>query len=308
MQVYCRFLRDDGYCSKGQYCEFSHDKAASQAPCKFFTQNGNCRYGKSCSFAHTISTISSTGATTAAAVSRQQTATQPVPSLKQTKVPPKPSESTHQTKDAVKPNEISSAWGFDSGNNDDGVYFYGAPGTFQSPENSQPKASYAGIAKSGIDTAIAEQADEKEAELPKKPICTFFLAGSCKFGSFCRNSHEVQETMDPALEEILKDESSRPECGICISLPEDSMYGMLNNCDCSFCLKCIRGWRKDGADIVKDNQQLRKCPLCRRESYFICPSTRVLKGQLKELALNAYKESMKRIPCKVRASLTIDVC
>jgi E3 ubiquitin-protein ligase makorin len=303
MQVYCRFLRDDGYCSKGKYCEFSHDKSAANVACKAFSSTGKCRFGTACSFAHRSSV----------STAKTDILRPPIVSIKDSKLYPiaSSSSSTNSTvksspdknkKVADSSNNYSSIWGFDD-SNDNGVYFYGAPGTFPQQDQLASTDSYASIARSNTESTEIEPSESGQASSisKKKQICSFFLVRSCKFGDFCRNSHEIEDESITVVSETI-DDSSYPECGICISKPDDSMYGMLNNCDCSFCLKCIRGWRKDGIEVAKDTQQVRRCPLCRTESYFICPSSRILKGTSKQIALDAYKLSMKRIPCKVSVS------
>jgi E3 ubiquitin-protein ligase makorin len=78
------------------------------------------------------------------------------------------------------------------------------------------------------------------------------------------------------------------------------MYGLLNGCDCKFCLDCIRNWRREGINVARENEQVRLCPLCRKESYFVVPSIRyVASGEEKDIIVTAYKESLQRIPCKL---------
>ena len=87
-------------------------------------------------------------------------------------------------------------------------------------------------------------------------------------------------------------------CGICQSEPGNGVYGILSHCNCAFCLKCIRGWRKDrdgGAAVVgnenKVDSGVRKCPLCRQESYFTIPSNKpfALTKQKQEEELGRHK-------------------
>lgn len=292
MQVYCKFLKNDGYCSKGRYCEFSHDKNVSKVPCKVFHSTGKCFHGKNCSFSHASSSIIPPSLRLSSNLVKDKPPCSSVDS----------SEESGARRNAGtgnvgrEPFSVAAAWG--SSNEDtDGVYFYGAPGSFPTGKEttSISQSSYAGIAKKQTEPFNYEiEAESSKSATSTKQICKFYLSGSCRYGQFCRNSHDIEEEMPPIDADIIDD-----ECGICISKPEDGMYGMLNNCDCVFCLKCIRDWRKDGVEIVKDNQRVRMCPLCRVESFFICPSARALRGESKQRALNAYKLSLKQIQCKV---------
>eukprot|EP00597_Dinobryon_sp_UTEXLB2267_P012377 CAMPEP_0170113074 /NCGR_PEP_ID=MMETSP0020_2-20130122/9617_1 /TAXON_ID=98059 /ORGANISM="Dinobryon sp., Strain UTEXLB2267" /LENGTH=154 /DNA_ID=CAMNT_0010339251 /DNA_START=687 /DNA_END=1151 /DNA_ORIENTATION=+ len=86
------------------------------------------------------------------------------------------------------------------------------------------------------------------------------------------------------------------ECGICISVPK--VFGILSNCDCVFCLECIRDWRKEGLNVAKSSEQVRRCPLCTKETYFICPSPKYVTRNDKDELITAYKESLLTKECK----------
>jgi len=293
MKVYCKYLKNDGFCAKGRYCEFSHNKSLAQTLCRAYSSTGSCRYGKSCTFLHQ-SQISRPSIEKTANVKKAD-------SLNEKEGRETNETTTREENIESVDDKNRSLWGFDTSN--DNVYFYGAPGTFSYEPEKTSSQSYARVAKSNLDEeeevvveAIGDSTAKASQIEKRKPICSFFLSGTCKFGSFCRNSHDTEDELpfENNANEVTK------ECGICLSLPEDGIYGMLNNCNCTYCLKCIRGWRKDGVEVARDSQVVRKCPLCRIESYFICPSTKPLTGSSKQRALDAYREALKRIPCKVR--------
>merc|ERR1712151_1486587 len=74
-------------------------------------------------------------------------------------------------------------------------------------------------------------------------------------------------------------------------------FGMLESCDHAFCLSCIRSWRKQRE---QDRLNLRLCPLCRNESFFVIPIDRlIVDPEDKTQAINQYKTEMARIPCKL---------
>ncbi len=43
----------------------------------------------------------------------------------------------------------------------------------------------------------------------------------------------------------------------------------------------------------------RLCPLCRKESFYVIPSTRFVTGIEKQEALSAFRDSISSKPCKV---------
>eukprot|EP01040_Poterioochromonas_malhamensis_P004814 gene4814-5168_t len=162
---------------------------------------------------------------------------------------------------------------------------------------------YAQIAK----LTVAEE--EQPNELPPPPyfpdqydpanICSFFLAGNCKFGFRCRNLHITQQEYDDSVTAYTQFTKPTPkECGICIEPAPTALYGLMSHCDCKFCLECIRGWRKEGLTVAKKSDQVRLCPLCRTESHFVVPSSDFLTGEAKQALLEAYKNSLSAKPCK----------
>lgn len=83
-------------------------------------------------------------------------------------------------------------------------------------------------------------------------------------------------------------------CGICSEQPV--RFGLLENCSHTFCLSCIRLWRRQREQ--QDRINLRKCPICRVESFLILPASSALSGEAKEEAMTSYKLSMGKTPCK----------
>lgn len=89
------------------------------------------------------------------------------------------------------------------------------------------------------------------------------------------------------------------ECGICLNniLESGEIFGLLDMCNHSFCLKCIREWR---ATYIKNmtKEVRRSCPLCKIESYMVIPSNFWAEGEEKDDILEEFKESMGGIPCR----------
>lgn len=91
-------------------------------------------------------------------------------------------------------------------------------------------------------------------------------------------------------------------CGICFQKTKkrknsrQRRFGILPNCNHSFCLSCIRKWRKSK---MFPNDVVKSCPMCRIKSDYICASTYFVdnKEEKKELFDN-YKMAVKTKPCK----------
>ena len=128
-------------------------------------------------------------------------------------------------------------------------------------------------------------------------VCKFFKQGNCKFGSTCKHLHpenyQATYTDDSSLDYLDK------ECCICLEkvLQNGRQFGVLDNCDHTFCLKCIRGWRST-YDKRSSKHHYRTCPICRRNSYLVVPSDHLVKsGPNKEGLVEDYKALLKEIPC-----------
>ncbi|XP_058498761.1 makorin, ring finger protein, 4 [Solea solea] len=93
-------------------------------------------------------------------------------------------------------------------------------------------------------------------------------------------------------------------CGICMDKvyekmnPADKVFGILPNCNHSFCLQCIMTWRKTkdfGPNVVKS------CPQCRVRSAFYVPHKYWVDGQAKENVIAAFKEKCSKRSCSYYA-------
>ncbi|XP_070696282.1 makorin, ring finger protein, 4 [Pempheris klunzingeri] len=94
--------------------------------------------------------------------------------------------------------------------------------------------------------------------------------------------------------------SKNVTCGICMDKvyektdPRNRVFGILPNCNHSFCLQCIMTWRKTkdlGPDVVKS------CPQCRVRSAFYVPNKYWVEGQAKERVIAAFKEKFGKKSC-----------
>lgn len=132
-------------------------------------------------------------------------------------------------------------------------------------------------------------------------ICSFAAAGDCPRGESCPHIHgdlcpicerrclhpsrpqerdehmKICEKRRKHLEALRC--SQEIECSVCLeavlSKPTSAerKFGILSECDHSFCISCIRNWRSSSpASGINMNSAVRACPICRRLSYFVIPS------------------------------------
>lgn len=125
-------------------------------------------------------------------------------------------------------------------------------------------------------------------ETPGAPICKFFVSGSCSAGRWCRFSHHLPP-------DELQDMRT---CEICSEdvLLKGFRFGLLENCHHVFCLPCIREWRNQKEK--QDRLNLRKCPICRVDSFVIIPALHYMTGEEKAREKTKYVEHLSMIPCK----------
>jgi hypothetical protein len=150
---------------------------------------------------------------------------------------------------------VDQLWGLEPQSS---VYFYGAPGAlFTGSETQQKqenvKKSYLSVVGEASNINIPDDLKSNE----KKQPCKFFHLGNCKFGRTCRYSHDVESEVEYQFKSSSVVESINTECGICLGKPEDGVYGVLNNCDCTFCLQCVREWRKEGTSVTHSAKRVR---------------------------------------------------
>lgn len=321
--VPCKFFFKEGYCVKGKYCAFSHDidssnplgRKRASITCKFFMEGG-CVYGSSCTFLHPrqkqMKPISK-GNLNASCIDST-------------------SDSVLLDKAAEPPvADIDNIWDFQPSNtfsqhcSRDGEYFYGACSTaLTCGDGRNPAPKKFAELFDGCNDAIQNKGVKEDYE---RKACLFYIAGNCRYGSNCRDMHlmvplpsrvdvdEGKEIYDDDLLQTEIEDAKNAECGICLkkigncSLGVRGKLGMLNNCSCTFCLECIRGWRSNlvpanvptssSTMIPKSTSHIRLCPLCRRESYFVIPCMRLIKDNTrKQHVIDEYKREISNVACK----------
>ena len=137
-------------------------------------------------------------------------------------------------------------------------------------------------------------------------LCRFFQSTGCRFGTECHYVHvkegsDVREDPDYETKRtrwLSRSRDATVVCEICSEEPvsRNRKFGLLEHCSHVFCLECIREWRRQREQ--QDRVNLRRCPVCRVESFIILPSDVLIRGERKLHELELYKTSLAKIPCK----------
>ena len=130
----------------------------------------------------------------------------------------------------------------------------------------------------------------------KFQVCSYFTKGQCKYANNCKYYHPPESQKKFHEDEFVLDD----ECCICLEkvVENNKQFGVMDGCDHTFCLDCIRGWRAT-YDKRSGKQHFRTCPICRRNSYLVVPSQKLIKsGPEKDDLIEEYKAVLKEIPCK----------
>ncbi|GBN76531.1 putative E3 ubiquitin-protein ligase makorin-2 [Araneus ventricosus] len=174
-----------------------------------------------------------------------------------------------------------------------------------------------------------------EPELEPDPdhtkMCYNFIFAECEFGDKCvyvhgdicqfcdlpflhpfdeqqRNEHLEAcemfflEDMDNAFKFMI---SKDKMCAICLEyvwgpdkLFTKQKFGIQENCNHIFCLRCIRRWR----DVKRRDGQPQLCPACRAESRFVVPCARWFESEKeKNQWIEDYMAVITHKPCKFYA-------
>lgn len=122
--------------------------------------------------------------------------------------------------------------------------------------------------------------------------CPFFLKGTCRYGDACRLSHSFSTTSNPKMVTQQQEQEETITCGICLEKP--TKFGLLNNCDHVFCFSCLMEWRRQ-----KASSNTRACPTCRNHSDYVIPSSKyATHDNGKDLIIMEYKRKCSYIPCR----------
>ncbi|XP_045147928.1 E3 ubiquitin-protein ligase makorin-1-like [Echinops telfairi] len=177
-------------------------------------------------------------------------------------------------------------------------------------------------------SVTTEQSEKEQPMDTKKQLCPYASVGKCSYGENCVYLHgdlcnmctlQVLHPMDAAqraqhikscIEAHKKDmelslvvQSSKDMvCGICMEVvyekasPSERRFGILSNCNHTYCLKCIRKWR---SAKQFESKIVKSCPECRITSNFVIPSEYwVEEKEEKQKLIQKYKEAMSDKACR----------
>lgn len=248
--------------------------------CRYFSSSSGCRFGDSCHYLHRSSRVEST---TGSAVCRPPLHMAPSLSSTNSSIQIPTAAVQRGSSRRVEPVPVEALW--------------------ESEEHSAP--NYAAVLRSNLDSTSLSNTDTDlnfypSRNLDSREVCRFFLAGNCKFGTRCKFAHPVEDDREWTESRVSAKEETI-ECSICLGPPLGSLYGILSHCNCKFCLTCIRSWRSEGVTVTNDNEQVRLCPLCRKESYFVVPSQVHVVGEAKDVMMEVYRTSLSKKPCRYYA-------
>ncbi|NXI52281.1 MKRN1 ligase, partial [Chloroceryle aenea] len=302
-----------GVCKEGDNCRYSHDLSTSQSAmvCRYY-QRGCCAYGDHCRYEHT-----------------KEQEEEIDENLDETIYPSVSSDFTslpETVEEIIAEIEDESA--------DLAAAGVGVEDWVNAVE-FVPGQPYCGrAAPSCAEAPLQEMVIEEEYEKQqvdvemKKELCPYAAVGECRYGENCVYIHgdvcdmcglQVLHPIDAAqrsqhikscIEAHEKDmelsfavqRSKDMVCGICMEVvyekanPSERRFGILSNCNHTYCLKCIRKWR---SAKQFESKIIKSCPECRITSNFVIPSEYwVEEKEEKQKLIQKYKEAMSNKPCR----------
>ncbi|XP_054844686.1 E3 ubiquitin-protein ligase makorin-1 isoform X1 [Eublepharis macularius] len=313
-QVACRYFMH-GVCKEGDNCRYSHDLYTSQSAmvCRYF-QRGCCAYGDRCRYEHT-KPLKREEVTTVSPAAK----TYPSASTDMTPAPGTLEASSGETEIEEKDLAAAGAGAEDWVN---AVEFVPGQPYCGRAAPSSTEAPLQGM-------VIEEEYEKQQTNLEmKKQLCPYAAVGECRYGENCVYIHgdvcdmcglQVLHPADAAqrslhikscIEAHEKDmelsfavqRSKDMVCGICMEVvyekanPSERRFGILSNCNHTYCLKCIRKWR---SAKQFESKIIKSCPECRITSNFVIPSEYwVEEKEEKQKLIQKYKEAMSNKPCR----------
>ncbi|XP_027340271.1 E3 ubiquitin-protein ligase makorin-like [Abrus precatorius] len=287
----CKFYAR-GACLKGEQCDFSHER--KDDICTYY-QKGFCAYGSRCRYKH-VKASQALSVASSSSNGRQSPASDSV--LSQTA-------------------KGTSNW---------------VPKAARLPSSSSDKRARCSQRKHLASLGNGDVGESSASSaIPSDHLFCTFSAANCPLGDECSRMHGNQclycrkfclhptdrkqkenhlrtcEKKEKYLQAV-KD-SQEIECNVCLERvlskpkPSDCKFGLLPECDHSFCLSCIRNWRNSaptsGMDINNTANTVRTCPVCRKLSYFVIPSgIWYSTKEEKQEIIDNYKANCKLIDCK----------
>uniref|UniRef100_A0A2K6TS17 RING-type E3 ubiquitin transferase n=1 Tax=Saimiri boliviensis boliviensis TaxID=39432 RepID=A0A2K6TS17_SAIBB len=314
-QVTCRYFMH-GVCKEGDNCGYSHDLSDSPhgVVCKYFHQ-GYCIYGDGCRYEHSKPLKQEEATSTELTTKSSLAASSSLSSI-------------------VGPLVEMNTGEAELGNSNFATIGPGSEDWVNAIE-FVPGQPYCGrtvpvCTEAPLQGSVTNEESEKEQTdvETKKQLCPYAAVGQCRYGENCVYLHgdscdmcglQVLHPMDASqrsqhikscIEAHEKDmelsfavqRSKDMVCGICMEVvyqknnPSECRFGILSNCNHTYCLKCIRKWRS--AEEF-ESKIVKSCPQCRITSNFVIPSEYwVEEKEEKEKLIQEYKEAMSNKACR----------
>uniref|UniRef100_A0ABI7X4P0 E3 ubiquitin-protein ligase makorin-2 n=1 Tax=Felis catus TaxID=9685 RepID=A0ABI7X4P0_FELCA len=271
-QVTCRYFMH-GVCREGNQCLFSHDLANSKPStiCKYY-QKGYCAYGTRCRYDHTRPSAAAGGAvgTVPHGVSSPGFhSPHPASDLTASIVKTNLHEPGKREKRTLVLRDRNLSGMAEEKTCPSVVSNPGGCSDLQNGPEMKPH-SYLDAIRSGLDDLEASSSYSSEQQL-----CPYAAAGECRFGDACvylhgevceicrlrvlhpfdpeqRKAHEkiCMSTFEHEMEKAFAFQASQDKvCSICMEVvlekasASERRFGILSNCNHTYCLSCIRQWR-----------------------------------------------------------------
>jgi E3 ubiquitin-protein ligase makorin len=165
---------------------------------------------------------------------------------------------------------------------------------------------------------------EKTLECPFTDNCEFVHGDICDICNMASlnpydekqaNEHKSQclAVIEKDMEESFAIQRSMEKlCGICMEVvwekekDSDKRFGILENCNHTFCLQCIRKWR---ASKSYENKVVKACPECRVKSDFVTPSRYWFEDESnKKRIIEEYKGKLGYVRFQYHYEFLLDFC
>ncbi|XP_034259315.1 E3 ubiquitin-protein ligase makorin-1 isoform X2 [Pantherophis guttatus] len=285
-QVACRYFMH-GVCKEGDNCRYSHDLYTTHSGmvCRYF-QRGCCAYGDRCRYEHTKPSKREDTTTVSPVAKTYSSASTDVT----------PSPGTLEVSSGETEDKELAAAGAGAEDWVNAVEFIPGQPYFGRAAPSCTETPLQGM-------VIEEEYEKQQTSLEmKKQLCPYAAVGECRYGENCVYIHgdicdmcglQVLHPADAAqrslhikscIEAHEKDmelsfavqRSKDMVCGICMEVvyekanPSERRFGILSNCNHTYCLKCIRKWR---SAKQFESKIIKSCPECRITSNFVIPTT-----------------------------------
>ncbi|XP_007989620.1 putative E3 ubiquitin-protein ligase makorin-4 [Chlorocebus sabaeus] len=314
-QVTCRYFVY-GICKEGDNCRYSHD--LSDRPCGVVCncfQRGYCLYGDRCRCEHSKPLKQEEATATELTTESSFAASSSLSSIVGPLVEMNTNESESRNSNFATVGAGSEDWA-------NAIEF--VPG--------QPYCgrTVPSCTEAPLQGPVTKEESEKEqtAVETKKELCPHAAVGQCRYGENCvylhgdlcdvcglqalhpmdaaQRSQHIQsciEAHEKAMEFSFAVQRSKDRvCGICMEVvyekanPSEHRFGILSNCNHTFCLKCIRKWR---SAKEFESRIVKSCPQCRITSNFVIPSEYwVEEKEEKQKLIQKYKKAMSDKACR----------